>query len=183
MTWIQTKSGRALMILEPRAEQIATEDIVYGLSFMPRFSGQLAEFYCVAEHSVHVANRVRALGGTIQEQQWGLMHDAPEAYLGDMVAPLKRLLPDYGLIERAVMEAVAEAYQLDGSSIPAIVKDADLDLLVSEKATLLGPEPLDWGLPPREPIQRWKPRMWSPEESRRRFGAKMAELGIPMVVG
>lgn len=57
----------------------------------------------------------------------GLFHDASEAYIGDIIAPLKALLPDYKALEEKWMYAIAERFGLSPelfSSHP--VKNGDM---------------------------------------------------------
>jgi hypothetical protein len=72
------------------------------------------------------------------------MHDAAEAYLGDIATPLKQLLPDYQAIESRVEACVFAAEGLVGDPPPS-VKQADLRLLAAEKLALL-PGSEEWPL-------------------------------------
>ena len=90
--WIQTVTGRAFPILDPRPEDIDIRDIAHALSMLCRFGGHTREFYSVAQHSVLVSlvlerfqpdNHVLKLGG--------LLHDRGEGYLLDLPRPIKRL--------------------------------------------------------------------------------------------
>jgi len=65
-----------------------------------------------------------------------LLHDASEAYLGDMVKPLKVLLPEFARIEDQVTEIIAAAFGVDFSDYVAI-KKADLVALATEKRDLM----------------------------------------------
>jgi len=85
--WIQTISGRKFPLAEPDPNQIDIEDIAHALSMLCRFNGHCTQFYSVAEHSMHVSHEISndlALAG--------LLHDAAEAYLGDVPSPLKKEL-------------------------------------------------------------------------------------------
>jgi hypothetical protein len=72
----------------------------------------------------------------------GLLHDAAEAYVGDVVWPLKKApeMAGYKVIERAVEDAVAVKFGL-ALVMPAIVKRADLIALATEKRDIMGHEP------------------------------------------
>jgi uncharacterized protein len=127
---IRTYSGRTFWPLEPRATDIEIADIAHSLANLCRFNGQSRKLYTVAQHSVLVAEFVPPpLRG------WGLLHDAAEAYLGDMVAPVKsadmRLGVAYREVEEPVMRAIAERFALSWPE-PDEVATADRALLVAE---------------------------------------------------
>jgi 5'-deoxynucleotidase YfbR-like HD superfamily hydrolase len=95
------------------------------------------------------------------------MHDAAEAYIGDMVRPVKRYLPDYSDIERHIWEcAIAPAFGLH-SQIPEIVRAADNVALVTERRDLMIPHPDDWGVNAEPLSERIQP--WSSDWSDRAF--------------
>lgn len=71
------------------------------------------------------------------------MHDAAEAFIGDMSGPLKTLLPDYKVVEERVERAIAAHFNLT-YPWPAIVKEADLAILHHEKNELLDGHNQDW---------------------------------------
>ncbi|HQP24038.1 MAG TPA: hypothetical protein PLP16_02645, partial [Smithellaceae bacterium] len=83
---IHTFSGIAFDLLDPKPEMILVEDIVHSLSLINRFNGAAKFPYSVAQHSLYVAG---LLPPELKLQ--GLLHDAPEAYVGDMVSPLKKI--------------------------------------------------------------------------------------------
>jgi uncharacterized protein Usg len=78
------------------ADQLDIDDIALALSNICRYNGNVARHLSVAEHSVRVAYRVIEYpgawrdGGGHRLQLAALLHDAAEAYIGDMVNPLKR---------------------------------------------------------------------------------------------
>ena len=78
--WFLTYTGRQFWPLDPRPEDICIRDIAHHLSLCCRFNGACRVHYSVAQHSVMVANILPA-----PLRFWGLMHDATEAYVGDMV--------------------------------------------------------------------------------------------------
>lgn len=144
MTWMQTATGRKVDFLKPDPASIAIEDIVHALSRICRFTGHTREFYSVAQHSLWVERRVRLLGGSHAEQRAALLHDATEAYVNDLSAPLKALLPSYREVEQRIWQAICERFDLP-PRLPAVVKRADLEALMLERRDLLG-EPLEsWG--------------------------------------
>lgn len=87
---IETYTGIKADIFDLTHDMLDIEDIANSLSHICRYGGHLPHFYSVAEHSVHVANNLETLGYDTDTIITGLLHDAPEAYVGDMVRPLKQ---------------------------------------------------------------------------------------------
>jgi uncharacterized protein len=97
--YLSTFTGNKFFPFAPHPHQIDIRDIAHGLSLLCRFSGQCPYFFSVAEHSIYVANN---LPDNLKLE--GLLHDASEAYLGDLPRPVKVGLPEYNAIEAAVEE-------------------------------------------------------------------------------
>ncbi|MGZ8289062.1 MAG: phosphohydrolase [Telluria sp.] len=129
--YVSTFSGNRFYPLEPRIDRVAIEDIAHGLAYQCRFNGQTCEFYSVAQHSLVVASLVPP-----HMQLAALLHDAAEAYLGDMVKPLKVLLPEFAQIEDKVSLIIATTFGVDFSDY-APIKNADLVALATEKRDLM----------------------------------------------
>ena len=129
--YVSTFSGNRFYPLEPRIDRVAIEDIAHGLAYQCRFNGQTREFYSVAQHSLIVASLVSP-----QLRLAALLHDAAEAYLGDMVKPLKVLLPEFAAIEDKVTQIIGDTFGVDFSDYGPI-KEADLIALATEKRDLM----------------------------------------------
>ena len=110
--WMQTIGGRAFYPLDPHPSDIDIMDIGCALSMLCRFGGHCNRFYSVAEHSFRVSKAIEEAGGTKDEMFAGLMHDAAEAYVGDMVWPVKQAMPEYKRIEKLVEQAIAMKFDL-----------------------------------------------------------------------
>lgn len=128
--WFITASGRRFFVLEPDPAEVCIEDIAHALSHVCRFGGHCRTFYSVAQHSVHVSRLVPS-----HLARWGLMHDATEAYVGDVIRPLKRQLRVYAEIESRVEEAIIRALGLPRIDIDDItaLKRADVIALATER--------------------------------------------------
>ena len=129
--YVSTFSGNRFYPLEPRIDRVAIEDIAHGLAYQCRFNGQTREFYSVAQHSLIVAQLVPP-----PLRMAALLHDAAEAYLGDMVKPLKVLMPAFALLEERVGAIIAATFDIDFSDY-APIKRADLIALATEKRDLM----------------------------------------------
>lgn len=153
--WMQTFTGRAFYPMDPQPGDIDPVDIAHALSLVCRYGGHVKRFYSVAEHCVLIANYLYETTGDRDLALWGLLHDAPEAYIGDMVRPLKRSMPAYREVDDKIMTVIAERFGLgayvttpDGfpifGFIPLPVKDADNRILLTEKAALLSEPEIPW---------------------------------------
>ncbi|ADD05261.1 HD family hydrolase [Natrialba magadii ATCC 43099] len=121
---INRRSGGTITPLDPDPDAIDLADIAHALSNLSRFTGQGKQFYSVARHAVHVSREVEARGGSLSAQRWGLLHDASEAYLSDVPAPVKRTLPGYTRAEKRLQDAVQDAFALELTAAEAELVDA-----------------------------------------------------------
>ena len=129
--YVSTFSGNRFYPLRPHIDRVAIEDIAHGLAYQCRFNGQTKTFYSIAQHSLIVADLVPP-----RLRLAALLHDAAEAYLGDMVKPLKVLMPQFAALEDQVTAIIAATYDIDFSDY-APIKRADLIALATEKRDLM----------------------------------------------
>lgn len=134
-----TFTGRLINPIDPDPDQIVIEDIAHALSNACRFGGHCSEFYSVAQHSVLVSY----ISGW-EHQLDGLLHDASEAYLSDIVRPVKytAAMESYRTIEANLERVIAQKFGLQ-HPMPAGVKKADDQMVVSEGYALFDPIP-EW---------------------------------------
>lgn len=138
--WVETRSGKRVSVNNPSPDQFDIKDIAYALSNTCRFNGHCAGFYSVAEHSVAVALRLPQ-----HLRLAGLLHDASEAYLGDVPSPIKQFLGDYKAIEQVFEAAIANKFDLELTANDwQMVKEADLDALYTEAHYLIESRGADW---------------------------------------
>ncbi|MBR1225224.1 hypothetical protein JQ600_09870 [Bradyrhizobium sp. AUGA SZCCT0176] len=162
---IMLQSGAWFDFAAPHSSPFTIEDIAHGLAHICRYSGQCNGFYSVAEHSLLVSET--AIGFELE----ALMHDAAEAFLGDITRPLKQMLPEYKRIEGEVERAIFSRFGIQ-TPIPREVKQADLRVLAAEQRQIMPRGTDDWlrgqdvvpapivvrSLPPDEAKRAWLER-------------------------
>lgn len=134
--WLTTFTGRHFHFMEPVIDEIDIMDIAVALSREGRFAGHCWDYYSVAQHSVHVSEKMeqimRNMGMIVVDSGYeavdtatrkgdllvaklslcGLLHDASEAYLKDMPSPIKDVLPKYQAMEAKMMDVIMEKHSL-----------------------------------------------------------------------
>ena len=139
--WFQTAHGREIVIDEPDPAVVDIEDIALALARICRFGGHLrpeVEHYSVAQHSLLVSRLVP------DELRFAaLLHDAAEAYMGDVIRPLKLFLHDYGVLEKRWEIAIGEHFGLGRAlaEMHVFIKQADNIALNTERRDLLSDGP------------------------------------------
>lgn len=102
--WVQTRHGHAVDLLTPTANQIDVRDIAWSLARLNRYNGHTVTPLSVADHSVALAMYFIHNGYGTRAAMWALLHDAHEAYMGDLAAPLYAALSPSA---RAELKAIA----------------------------------------------------------------------------
>lgn len=119
---MHTACGIVIDPLRIRPSDIEIEDIAHALARICRYGGHVSGFYSVARHSLLVAEHVET-----EHALYGLLHDASEAYIGDVITELKHAddMSLYRSLETRVMSKIAERFGLN-HPFPASVKEADV---------------------------------------------------------
>lgn len=170
--WVQTYTGKRFVLASPDAAAVCIDDIAHSLSLQCRFNGHTREFYSVAQHSLLVASLLPGRAAL-----YGLLHDASEAYTGDIVTPVKSTLRcgwrPFARTEAKLRRFLYETlirWPDDGPALTQICKEVDCAgarLLVTEARDLLSPSPAPW-LPDARPLaERIVPL--APDEAERCF--------------
>ena len=136
-TCFPSRSGLTLDIVTPTLDMIHWRDIAESLAKTCRFGGHCRGFYSVAQHSLFVAQLIPR-----EWRAYGLLHDAHEAFTGDLISPLKALLGDpirevEARFDRLIYEAAGMA--LPSTDIRACIKTADRVALATERRDLVSP--------------------------------------------
>jgi hypothetical protein len=125
---ILTLTGKHFNLFEPTPQMIDIRDIAAGLSNKGHFSGLTPSFFSIAQHSIMVCDEFSFLGPHNDDpglKLLALLHDAAEAYTGDMIKPLKVRLPRFVEVEENIMQAICARFGLDYSSLH-LIKPSDL---------------------------------------------------------
>jgi hypothetical protein len=185
--WIQTFTGKKAHPFDLLPDQVCIEDIAHALANTCRFSGHCRTYYSVAEHSVRMSHLVWAGGDSAYLSMAALLHDAAEAYLGDVPAPLKRHVRIDGhaitgesrdfiyfdSIERRAHGSILVGLDLEDlliswADLSSAVKQADSRMLATEKRDLMGAEPHPWVKLP-EPYSERISGTWLPASAEDKF--------------
>lgn len=144
MTWLLTSTGRehhlsqCAALLPGNAPQI--EEIAHALAQINRYTGHAARPYSVAEHSLLACDIVASMGLDCHAQMAALLHDAHEAYCGDVATPVKQVLGvAWPAFENTQAMLVREAFHIRTAHTAhrAAVKRADLIALATERRDLM----------------------------------------------
>lgn len=169
--FIRTYTGKYFDLAHPTKEKIDIVDITMALSKLCRWTGQCRSFYSVAEHSINVSS----LFASPRTKLAALLHDAAEAYIGDINSPLKSML-DIAPIEHGILRAIEQAFDVDILS-NCDIKQADRIMLITEARDLMGADIKDgfwagFGPPLNEVI--WK--YYAPPAAAQSFYLKFRNL-------
>lgn len=174
--WLFTHTGVKVFLANPSPAVINVQDIAHSLANLCRYNGQCKKFYNVAEHSVLVATEVLRRTGDRALALSALLHDAPEAYLGDVTGPLKAMLVIYGILEMRFEEAITDKFGLMHPLHHPEIKRSDYEVFFTEKDHLFDFPYEAWA---REgPKADVKIECWDPERAKGRFLEMAIELGL-----
>lgn len=185
-TQIETVSGRLVNVINPRAKDILLEDIAWATSRIPRFAGHTITQipYNVAQHSVYVSELLEALLSSSREfnldketnaacvniRQAGnihqvlikaLLHDAHEAYTGDIPSPIKKipqLRETFKQIEKKLDDAIRSHFCLSDTTEDEVVAIKYCDKLAQaiEGYQFMPSRGFNWTLPKPSLVQLQK---------------------------
>jgi hypothetical protein len=152
--YMHTASGKKVHPFAMTPEQVDIETIARHLACQSRWLGATQHrflkdriSYSVAEHSVYVADFAARELARPDLAFDALMHDAAEAYIGDMIRPLKYSPAFYQVfkdLEDKVEAVIARKYGLK-TPMPVEVKIADDAVCAAEWEQIV----------PRDPAEKW----------------------------
>ncbi len=140
---METYGGLMVNPFQIEPEQILIGDIAHALALQCRYNGHCKYFYSIAQHSVLVAERYKDKRMSL----FGLLHDAAEAYLGDLIAPLKAEIPEYTVREKQLQAKIFNRFcgGIPDAREHGLLKRTDGRLLMAEAAHLMSSSGIGWG--------------------------------------
>jgi uncharacterized protein len=110
-SFMQTFTGKMISVQRPDPSMIDFVDIVASLIKQCRFNGHCRKFYSVGEHTVRGVDLIRRIyPENINLARSFFLHDFTEAYVGDIIRPVKMWLPQFKVIEAVFHTAINEAF-------------------------------------------------------------------------
>ena len=132
-----TSTGKYIDIWNFKLEDIDIEDIIHALSLECRYTNHTKQHYSDAEHSIHVAHVCPK-----HLQPAGLLHDASEAYLGDLRPELKYNMPEYMMLEKHIQNVIYQSFGISLSVInKGIIKRCDQVVTATEIGIVIDNHP------------------------------------------
>lgn len=175
-------SGELVDLLDPAASRFTIQDIASSLSKICRFNGHTSAFYSVAEHSVIASLITQDRDPQIRLS--ALLHDAAEAFLGDIVKPIKDDIWSgptgryWERMEQSWNAVIGSRFGCTLVPMPEPVKAADRALLIAEQDLLLPKADLASEILPgfRDPDIEALINCWHPELAESWFLHRFEEL-------
>jgi len=200
MSWAETYTGKRFDYHELDRKNLSLEDIVISLSRQPRFNGHTDPPLSVLEHSIWVSRAVKARchpklriipsGRLNRLALRALFHDAAEAYVGDVIRPLKRAGESLWRHEREIQDLIYEwigerigGWNLDPKWADPIISHADYRVLRAEGEDLMSSKTLGWTIIGPDSPERWpaeKLRPLTAEAARSLFVEEFESLDKPL---
>ncbi len=139
MAKMNTYTGNKIDPMSMTASDISIQDIAHALSLTCRGGGHVSYFFSVAQHSINCMNEAKARGWSERLQLACLLHDASEAYISDIIRPVKVHLSNYLEIESMIMDVILEHFGLSDLSEEenAMWKQIDDDMMNFELKNLM----------------------------------------------
>lgn len=139
MATMNTYTGNKIDPMSMTASDISIQDIAHALSLTCRGGGHVSYFFSVAQHSINCMNEAKARGWSERLQLACLLHDASEAYISDIIRPVKAHLSNYLEIESSIMNVIFERFGLADLSEEenAMWKQIDDDMMNFELKNLM----------------------------------------------
>jgi hypothetical protein len=187
---LPTFLGKSINPFDLKVTDVFLQDIAYGLAHTYRYGGHLHPGITVAEHSVLVSRLVEARHPHHPNlkalKQAALLHDASEAYLHDIQAPLRPFVfvqepggdpIPWSELDLRLTAIVCEALGVDPMLLTAPeVTSADKEFVLFEVASSQNMRHLIPGASYPSHLAHLAPRFLTPSEARLQFLCRAIEI-------
>lgn len=138
--YIRTFTGKRVYPLDPKQDQINMMDIAWHLAHVNRYTGAASKSCNVAAHSIAVMSLVRSRGGDLGTQYAALLHDASEAYLADVAAPVKDdpRFEFYREAEKRLQDVIENALKVPALIDCTLIRESDAEIFRAEWPVFMG---------------------------------------------
>lgn len=167
MSVMQTYLGKKYNLYAPDPKDIDILDIAHALAYSNRFNGHGRWFYSIAQHSIHVSDLLPT-----ELRLQGLMHDAAEAYTGDVIRPLKS--KEYSEFEHMHLKLIYQKFGIKYPFDPQ-VKLTDTRILLNEARDVMGGQAFPWEIK-GTPFPDLFIGSWDPKFAEQKFLDKFHDL-------
>lgn len=141
-----TYNGALLNLQDIQPEDISLDAIAHSLAFQCRFNGHTNRFYSVAEHSMLLEFVVNSLEKpeSLSSADWearrmaALLHDAAEAYIGDVVTPVKQKMFITDCFQEDLTRKIFKAFDVPIEAYTNNMQAVDASLATIEGFVLIG---------------------------------------------
>lgn len=159
-------NGKVYNLLDLKPSDVDVDFIFETLSKFPRFLGHTIGWipYSVGQHSYMMAEAILLATGDIDSAWDALFHDASEAYTGDMMRPLKGILPQFKEIEEKIEKVIFDKLGVE-FPLKKLVKAVDLNICEYELTFIMNPT---------DQIQRFP--IWTAEETYKNLHSMFSRL-------
>jgi uncharacterized protein len=188
-TQMKMLSGRYFDLADPKPDQFTLQDIGGALARLCRYGGHCREFYSVAEHSYHCATQAMVDRLPLGVIRACLLHDAAEAFCGDVIRPLKVMLRRdgagaYGAIYERVERCIEKKYLRNPGQHSFVslkepaVAEIDVAMLFAERRALFDLDGVKWD--GEDSVRKIEPafRMWDWRDAEYAFMRMARDLGL-----
>lgn len=142
-------------------DDIEIVDIAHSLSRINRYNGHTIKPYSVAEHSCIMFDHM-----DLTLKKAALLHDAHEAYIGDIVKPVKIKFPALEKLSNRIQNLINEKYQVNTFHHEVVFLDSEITF-----AEIKQLNPSAWGKiqDPKQEYVTCRIEGWTPTRAQREF--------------
>lgn len=169
-----TRDGHRFDLENFELSKICIDEIANALSNQGRYNGQTKQYYSVAQHCVLLARYAKKMKMPLKDQKWLLLHDASEAYVGDIVYHLKNKLSFFKELEDKALRDIFWAFEVNFNCPEGVLK-LDRLICIDEMTQLMSL--VDPMLDPKQALGI-KIEKWSPAKAKKEYLKEVKRLKL-----